>query len=397
MSMSQQNTPLVWLSTLYFAKGIAYVMVMFLSLIMLKQMGLSSSSALSCVALFYIPWITKFWWKPYVVRPQHFTAWIAVSELLLALSFALLSFFMASASCTIVMLLLVAWLTAIHNVAVDGLYRLLTRDNHLPTFVRVKELARKMAVIVGQGVLVMMVGNLQVFYRYDRFYSWQATFYILAGMFLLFCMWHRAILPRHLHHAEDAIRRALPSLQDVGALYLFVYPFAVGLQAKVGILFLLDAPSSGGLGLSPQEFGLVMGTVGITGLTIGGMLGFRVLRRDGLSRWLWPMALLMVVPCAVYALMGYWEPSDLLTISLGVLLEQTSYGFGFAAYLWVLRHVANRELGKSLMALSLMASCLLSGVLQSAVGYYYTFLIALVLSAAPLVSTWIIRKNPTLK
>ena len=395
--MHTQNTPLVWLSTLYFAKGIAYVMVMFLSLIMLRQMGLSSSAALSCVALFHIPWVSKFWWKPYVVRPQHFTTWIDISEIFLALSFAALSFLMTSTCHTVAMLLLIAWLTAIHNVAVDGLYRQVTRNNHLPTFVRVKELARKLAVIVGQGVLVMMVGNMQVFYRYDRFYSWEATFYILAGLFLLFCMLHHAMLPRHSHHAETNVHRSLPSLHDIGAPFLFLYPFAVGLQAKVGILFLLDAPSSGGLGLSPQEFGLVMGTVGITGLTIGGMMGFRVLRRDGLARWLWPMALLMVVPCAVYALMGYWEPSSLLVISLGVFLEQTTYGFGFAAYLWVLRHVSNREVGKSLMALSLMLSCLLSGVLQSAVGYYYTFLVALVVSAVPLVSTWTIRKIPTLK
>lgn len=395
--MSNQNTPLVWLSTLYFAKGIAYVMVMFLSLIMLSQMGLSSNAALGCVALFYIPWVTKFWWKPYVVRPQHFTMWIGISELFLAISFAFLSFFMASVWCTIIILLSIAWLTAIHNVAVDGLYRLVTHNDHLPAFMRVKELARKMAVIVGQGVLVMMVGNLQVLYRYDRFYSWQATFYILAGLFLLFCMWHRLALPRCLHDADYNIHRSLPSLHEVGGMFFLAYPFAVGLQAKVGILFLLDAPSSGGLGLSPQEFGLVMGTVGITGLTIGGMLGFRVLRRDGLSRWFCPMSLLMVVPCAVYALMAYWEPSDLLIISTGVLIEQTSYGFGFAAYLWVLRHVANREAGKSLMALSLMISCMLSGVLQATVGYYYTFLIALVLSGGALVSVLKIRKNPILK
>lgn len=396
MMTSEQRNPLLWLSTLYFTKGIAYVMVMFLSLIMLKQMGLANEAVLSCVALFHVPWITKFWWKPFVL-PQHFTLWIGLTEFLLALAFAALSFFISTMWMLITILSVIAILTAVHNVAVDGLYRQVTRDNHLMAFARVKELARKMAVIIGQGVLVMVVGNLQVFYRYDRFYPWQATLYILAGLFLLACMWHNHVLPRGYHQRESAPHRALPSLKDVGAAFLFFYPFAVGLQAKIGILFLMDTPSVGGLGLSPQEFGLVMGTVGILGLTAGGMLGFRMLRRDGLTRWLWPMAFLMVVPCAVYALLGYWEPTNLALVGLGILLEQTSYGFGFAAYLWVLRHVHNREVGKSVMALSVMVSCLLSGLLQMAVGYYYTFLIALFLSVLPLVSAWTIRKNPTLK
>ena len=52
-----------------------------------------------------------------------------------------------------------------------------------------------------------------------------------------------------------------------GILFMLLYRMPEGLLAKVSALFLIDAGHNGGLGLSPQEYGLVQGTVGVVGLT----------------------------------------------------------------------------------------------------------------------------------
>ena len=101
-----------------------------------------------------------------------------------------------------------------------------------------------------------------------------------------------------------------------GICFMLFYRMPEGLLAKVSALFLVDAPHNGGLGLSDGEYGLVQGTVGVIGLTIGGILGGFCASRDGLKRWLWPMVLAITLPDIVYVLLAYLLPSSLVTISV---------------------------------------------------------------------------------
>ena len=50
--------------------------------------------------------------------------------------------------------------------------------------------------------------------------------------------------------------------------------------------FLLDPIDKGGLGLTTGQVGFVYGTIGIIGLTIGGIIGGLVAARGGLKKWL---------------------------------------------------------------------------------------------------------------
>ena len=176
------------------------------------------------------------------------------------------------------------------------------------------------------------------------------------------------------------------------AFFLLAYAFAQGMTGKASILFLIDTFRRGGVGLSPQEFGFVMGIVGIVGLTVGGLLGTKAIRRFGLSGSLWPMAMSMTVPCIVYVVLSFWQPRELILIGSCVLLEQFTYGFGFAAYLSVLRQVAPREQGKSLMALSFLLSCLVSAPLLSLLDYNAFFVLTLLLSALTPCAALVISK-----
>ena len=389
--MDGQGRTTMWLSSLYFAKGLPRVVVFVIALLLFRQMGFRVGEALCAVSLFYLPWVLKVWWKPFVDTTLTYRYWILTTQLLISLTFALLAFSLSMRWLMWTLLAGLSWLIAMHNVAADGFARLRPLASHHSV---VQELFRKFSMVVGQGMLLVLVGNIQVFYRRDMLYSWRVLFYLLSGFYLFLLIWHVWMLPRR--------RKALSKKQEQdptpfyqaylgGILFLLCYAFVQGMVAKVSVLFLMDTYSAGGLGLSPQEFGFVMGLVGITALTVGGLLGTKTIARFGFVRCLWPMTVVMLIPCAVYVALSYWQPRELYVVSFSVLAEQLSYGFGFALYLSFLNHTAHREKGKSLMAFSLLLGCLVSGPLLQLMGYNAFFVMSLILSVLTLLSSATLR------
>lgn len=389
--MNRTNISMTWLATLNFSKGVPYVIVMVISLLMLRQMGLRPAVITLLVGLCYLPWVLKVWWKPFVERLLRGSLWVLITQMLLSVSFAAMAFAFPSEGLVVGLLMLIAWLTAIHNVAVD---RLSAKAEETAPHRMTRELSRKFAMVIGQGVLVMLAGNLQVFYRHDMLYAWRLMFYLVSGLFLLLFFWHTLTLFR-VSDARERLAWYVPSVsRPLVLVALFLFPLAQAMIIKVSILFLTDTKSNGGLGLSPQEFGLVMGTVGIIALTVGGLMGKKVIQYFGFMSCLWPMTLLMLAPSVIYVGLSYWQPDSLVVVSICVLLEQMAYGVGFALYLWLLQQIAWREQGKSLMALSLMTGCIVSGFIQEALGYNGFFIASLVISGLMVVSASWLRKIP---
>ena len=88
----------------------------------------------------------------------------------------------------------------------------------------------------------------------------------------------------------------------IAVTFILLYRFPEAQLVKMINPFLLDPSSEGGLGLSTAQVGLVYGTIGIIGLTLGGILGGVLVSRYGLKRCLWPMALALTLPCGVFLL-----------------------------------------------------------------------------------------------
>lgn len=393
--MSNRGRMTPWLSSLYFAKGMPRVVIFVITLLMLRQMGLDMRTCLCGVSVMYLPWVLKVWWKPWVGKAMNYRLWILLTQFLLAAAFGFLA---CSLSVEIVMwglLVLISWLTALHNVAADEF----SRSHPLaPHHSIVQELFRKFALVIGQGVLLVVAGNLQIFYRYDMLYAWRVLFYFLSGFFMFLFIWHVWTLPG-ARRTDEEQGDSLPERQHGwyrAVFFLLFYAFSQAMVSKVSILFLIDTFRNGGVGLSPQEFGFVMGIVGIVALTIGGFVGRKAIRRFGLYHCLMPMTLCMLIPCVVYVALSYWQPRELLFVGAGVLVEQLAYGLGFAAYLAYLKLTDYRECGKSLMALSLLLGCLVSGPLVYALGYNAFFVLSLALSFLTILSSLMLRKHITL-
>ena len=375
----KKTNPWSWVPTLYFAEGLPYVAVMTISLVLYKQLGLSNAEITFYTSWLYLPWVIKPLWSPFIDLIKTKRWWIVSMELLVGAAFGGVAFTIPTQfwlQGTLFFFWVMAFSSATHDIAADGYYMLGLDEHQQAWFVGIRSTFYRLATIFGQGVLVMIAGNLQVIYRNSISYSWSLMFYGVTGLFIALWLWHSAILPRPKEDAprEDVNARTIwkefvntiitffqkPQVV-AGILFMLFYRMPEGLLAKVSALFLIDAAHNGGMGLSPQEYGLVQGTVGVIGLTLGGILGGICAGRDGLKRWLWPMVCAITLPDIVYVYLSYALPESLLVINVCVFIEQFGYGFGFTAYMLYLIYysqgnfkTSHYALCTAFMALSMM-------------------------------------------
>lgn len=229
----------------------------------------------------------------------------------------------------------------------------------------------------------------------DIAFSWTVTFAVLVGLFLVFCTYHKFILPRPENDRPGSARTVVAFLNDffktfgaffrkdrIGVLLLFLlfYRFAEAQLVKLVAPFLLDARELGGLGLTTGQVGFVYGTIGIIALTCGGLLGGMLASRKGLKYWLWPMVFIMHLPDAMFIYLAYAQPDSFLVINVCVAIEQFGYGFGFTGYMLYMIYIARGQhqtahyaICTGFMALGMMLPGMFSGWLQEIIGYQHFF------------------------
>ena len=420
------KSPWSWIPSLYFAEGLPYVAVMTISLILYKQLGLSNADITFYTSWLYLPWVIKPLWSPFIDIVKTKRWWITAMQLLIGAAFGGIAFTIPSSfwlQGTLCFFWLMAFASATHDIAADGFYMLGLDQHDQAWFVGIRSTFYRLATIFGQGVLVMIAGNLQVVFRNSIAFSWSLMFYGVAGLFIALWLWHSYVLPHPSEdeentHVEGEVKTVSSNsiLSDLkstiktffqkeqviaGILFMLFYRMPEGLLAKVSSLFLIDNVHNGGLGLSPQEYGLVQGTVGVVGLTLGGILGGMCAGKDGLRKWLWPMVCAITLPDLVYVYLAHDLPSTFLIVNICVFIEQFGYGFGFTAYMLYLIYysrgnykTSHYALCTAFMALSMMIPGLFAGALQEAVGYQSFFLIVIAFCSVTFAVTSLLKIDP---
>lgn len=226
--------------------------------------------------------------------------------------------------------------------------------------------------------------------------AWSITFFILAGLFILFFVYHRFVLPRPdsdhatiTHSAADIFREFGLTFKSffqkpgiaLAITFMLLYRLGEAMLVKMSSPFLLDAREVGGLGLTTGQVGLVYGTVGVISLTLGGIVGGIAASRKGLKYWIWPMALCITLPHLAYLYLSWFTPESLILINIAVAIEQFGYGFGFTAYMLYMIYFADGEhktahyaICTGFMALGMMLPGMIAGWLQDLLGYNHFFI-----------------------
>lgn len=337
-----------WIPTLYLAEGVPYVAVMTIAVIMYDRMGISHTDIAFYTAWLYLPWVIKPLWSPFVDILRTRRWWIVVMQFLLGAAMAGVAFTLPAPfffRATLAFFWLMAFSSATHDIAADGFYMLALSTHEQSFFVGIRSTFYRIAMIAGQGLLVMVAGQLEIYTRVEV--AWSLTFGAMALLFIVFAVYHLRVLPHPQSDKVGTVAVAViwrefvetfvsffrkPGI-GIALLFLLTYRLAEAQLVKLASLFLLDEGTDGGLALTTAQVGFVYGTVGVIALTVGGIVGGWAVSRYGLRRCLWPMALALTLPNLVYLYLSLVQPSCMIVVNVCVAVEQLGYGFGFTAYM----------------------------------------------------------------
>lgn len=396
-NITKSRSPWLWVPTLYFAEGVPYVVVT-VTAIMYVRLGVSNTTMAFYTSLLLLPWSLKALWSPVVDIFGTRRRWIIIMQLLLALSMAAVALALPGAMyfrLTMASFMVMGVLSATHDIAADGFYLTALDDSRQSYFVGIRTAVYRLAIILGQGPLVMLAGWLETTFG-DIPRAWAVTFYLMAGIYACIAVYHIFVLPRPAADRSRDARTLRQVMAEFGRtfaaffrkphiitalLFMLLYKFPEAQLTKMISPFMLAPAADGGLGLLTADVGYYYGTIGIVGLMGGGIIGGMAASWGGLRRWLMPMAWSMSLTCATFLYLSNAEAPSGFAISLCIAVEQFGYGFGTTAYiLYLMRFSAgpwsssHYAICTGIMSLGLMLPGMAAGWLQQHLGYADFFL-----------------------
>ena len=348
MTSPESISPWRWLPTLYFSQGLPYVVVMTLSVVMYKNLGVNNTEIALYTSWLYLPWVIKPLWSPLIDLLGTKRRWIVVMQFFIGAALACVALTLPAPHflrLSLAVFWLMAFASATHDIAADGFYMLALPQRSQAAFVGVRSTFYRLSMLGGQGGLVYLAGWLAES-QGSVVLAWTWVFGLLAGLFAAFALLHLGSLPwpaddrpvpRSAAFSADfvAVFATFFRKRDIGRIlaFLLLYRFAEAQLLKLVTPFLLDAREVGGLGLKTQDVGIAYGTVGVIALTLGGLLGGWVISRGGLKKLLWPLMICMHAPNLLFVLLAVLQPTSVAVVSAALAVEQFGYGFGFTAYM----------------------------------------------------------------
>ena len=417
----KHRNPWAWIPTLYFAEGLPNIIVTGLSVVMYMQMGLSDAEVGLFTGWLALPWVIKPLWSPFIDLLKTKRWWVLAMQALIGASLAGIAFSIPTAfwfQATMCLFFLIAFCSATHDISADGFYMIELDDHNQAKYVGLRNTFYRLAIIFVNGMLVSLAGILQVMFRGQIRFTSALIFYGLAGLFIGLWLYHSRFMPRP---AEDVnTRRTVAEVTSelknmfitffqkfdrrgtlIVMLFLLFYRFPEALLNTMTKTFMLRHNYVGGLGLSPQEYGLANGTVGLIGLLLGGIIGGVLVSRDGMKRWLWPMVCAITLPDVVYIYLSYSLNSNLIVVSSCLFIEQFGYGLGFTVLtLYMLYYsqgkykTSHYSICTGISYLGLMLPGMLSGYIKDMVGYRVFFIIVMACCAITFAVTAFLKIDP---
>jgi MFS transporter, PAT family, beta-lactamase induction signal transducer AmpG len=161
---SASRNPWLWVPSLYFSEGIPYVIVMTMSVVMYKRLGISNTEIALYTSWLYLPWVIKPLWSPFVDITRTKRFWVVAMQFLVSLGLALVAFSVrgpAFFKWSLFLFWIMAFASATHDIAADGFYMLGLSKHEQTWWVGLRSTFYRTAMIVGSGLLVVLAGVLE--------------------------------------------------------------------------------------------------------------------------------------------------------------------------------------------------------------------------------------------
>ncbi|MFA5138619.1 MAG: MFS transporter [Elusimicrobiota bacterium] len=392
----QERNAWWYIPSLYFAEGLPYILINSASVILYKRMGIDNTRIAFYTSWLYLPWVIKMFWGPLVEARSTKRNWILGTQLAMAALLAATAFTLrlpAFFSMSLLFFFIGAFISATHDIAADGFYMIALSEKDQAFFVGIRSTFYRLAMIFGSGVLVVLAGWIET-RTGDIPLAWTTALVVAALLFAALAAYHKFMLPRPAGDGEPpAGAQTSGTFKEVFLSYfkqdyilptlgfILFYRLGEAMLIKLVAPFLLDARTAGGMGLSTEQVGWVYGTIGISALVVGGILGGWIIAKYGFRKCVWPFILTMHAPDLFFLYMAYAQPAVGL-VGFLVAAEQFGYGLGFTAFTVYLMmrasdsryKTAHFAISTGIMALGMMGPGSAAGYIQQKVGYPHFFL-----------------------
>ncbi|PIF62587.1 MFS transporter [Flavobacterium sp. 11] len=390
--MKTDNRPWYWIPVLNFASGLPYAIIISVSVIMYKNLGINNEDIGIYTSLLYLPWVIKPLWSPFIDLYSTKRKWFLSMQLLISLAFLIVGLTIPLSNFFVISLAVfwvAAFASASNDVASDGFYMLALEKDQQSFFLGIRSTFYRLSMLTGNGLIVVIAGYLEQEYG-DKQKAWSYTMVVVGLIMTVITIYNYFSTPKIEAKISETKAESVPNKsfgavfatffqkKQIGLVLAFILLFRLGESQLLKMLtpFLIDPITAGGMGLTTQNVGVIYGTFGVISLTIGGILGGIVISRDGLGKWMLPMILAMHLPIIGFILLSHFHPGSVFYIYATVIAEQFGYGFGFAAFMMYLIYVADGEsktshysIATGFMALGMMLPGMISGYIQEYLGY----------------------------
>ena len=389
-----KNEPWFWIPLLNFASGFPYVIIISVSVLMYKNLGISNEEIGLYTSLLYLPWVIKPLWSPFIDLHGTKRNWFLSMQLFISIAFLIVGFIIPTSHFFMLSLAIfwvAAFASASNDVASDGFYLLALTKDQQSFFLGIRSTFYRASMLTGNGLIILLAGYLEHKFG-DNQKAWSYTM-VFVGLVMTFLTIYnyfatpKTELPITARETEEknfaTVFASFFKKKQIGLILAFILLFRLGESQLLKMLtpFLVDKTDVGGLGLETEDVGIIYGTFGLIALTIGGILGGIAISKQGLGKWMLPMILTMHLPILGFLLLALFHPASVYYIYAVVILEQFGYGFGFAAFMMYLIYVAEGEsktshysIATGFMALGMMLPGMLSGYIQEYLGYANFFI-----------------------
>lgn len=408
----------LWVSTSYFAEGLPYMIVRWLSGVYATSIGLPEQ-AIGALNLLGMPWNFKFLWAPLVDWIGTKRGWLVKTQLVIAILAGIVAVLaglgpqaLAEGATKIsweqmatvfdphtglshqtivigilVMLGLLAFASATNDITIDAYYLVGLPDRtDQAAYSGLRVTAYRVAVLLAKLGLI-------------GYSSWAYGFGIGALVMLALAAWHAVALPKFEQPSTKArepflrhLWRAFLSFLDqprivVVLLFIICYKLGDELLFAMNSTFLLRE-----LKVTMPQFKFLSTWIAMPTAIAGTMFGSWLIQKYTLKKMIWPLTLAMSLNIWAYVWLAWAKPDPTTASGLYSIwaihgYEQIAAGLGNAALIVFLLYTCKPEfkaahyaIGSAIMSLGGTFLGGLSGVLVASIGYTNLFMLAFVCS-----------------
>lgn len=389
MNQNKKN-PIWWIPTVYFAMGIPFIVLSQVSVLIFKDLGVSTEEITFWTSWLILPWSLKWLISPVMETFGTKKKYIVATEFISAIMFGCIIFALPLPNfftITLALMSVMALSGSMHDIAGDGVYMDELDTETQSRYSGWQGAFYNMAKVLANGGLVFLAGWLVKKGGFSQIQAWQSILFIFAAVMLAVALYHVKFLPQGKIRENDMTMHE--KFVELGLIFVdffkkpyiwlylvfvFLYRFAEGLAVKVVPIFLKDTVAVGGIGMDNEQYGLVYGTFGAVAFIAGSILAGYYISHFGLKKVIFSLVCIFNIPFAIYFIFAVYQPHEMWQIALGIVFEYFTYGFGFVGIiLFMMQQIApgkyqmaHYAIANSIVNFGVMFPGMISGYLSTA-------------------------------